>query len=214
MALSKVDYNSINVTAAASKALKWNSSANGFETGDVGGSLILLATETASSDATITFASNIDSTYKEYIFKFTDVHPETNDVNFQVNFRDGGSSYDATKTTTYFSGYHEEDDSPAQVSYETAADLAQSTGVQNLTKGGLGNGNDECLAGIIHLYDPSNTTFVKHFMARVIRYQHDDAARDDYIAGYCNVTAAIDGVQFSMSSDSIQAGTFKLYGVL
>ena len=177
------------------------------------GGLVLLETITASSDLLITFDSNIDSTYKEYQIHFTDVHPATNDVDFSVNFRDGSTAYDATKTSTYFSGYHEEDDSPAQVDYEVAVDLAQSTGVQPLTKGGLGNGNDECLAGILHLYNPSSTTFVKHFMVRVIRYQHDDAARDDYIAGYCNVTAAIDGVQFSMTSDEVDAGTFKLYGV-
>ena len=72
MALSKVDYNSLNVTAAASKALKWNSTPNGFETGDVAGSMVLLATATASSDSTITFDSDIDDTYKEYVFKTLD----------------------------------------------------------------------------------------------------------------------------------------------
>ena len=101
MALSKVDYNSLNVTAAASKALLWNSSADGFETGDVGGALVLLATETASSSDLVTFDSDIDSTYPIYKFVFINMHPATNDVLFQVNFRDGSTAYDATKTTSF-----------------------------------------------------------------------------------------------------------------
>ena len=84
MALSKVDYNSLNVTAAASKALKWNSGADGFETGNIAGALVLLATETASSSATISFTSGIDSTYDEYVFKFINIHPDGNN-RFQFN---------------------------------------------------------------------------------------------------------------------------------
>ena len=34
-----------------------------------------------------------------------------------------------------------------------------------------------------------------------------------YYAGYCNVTAAIDGVIFKMSSGNIDSGTIKLYGI-
>jgi len=34
-----------------------------------------------------------------------------------------------------------------------------------------------------------------------------------HVAGYCNVTAAIDGVQFSFSSGNIDSGTIKMYGV-
>ena len=212
MALSKVDFNNINVTPAASKALKWNSSANGFETGDLGGSMILLSTTTASSSATIDFTSGIDSTYKEYIFKFINIHPANNDVEFQVNFRDGSTAYDATKTSTFFYAYHNEGDSATALSYDTGQDLAQSTGVQTIVLG-QGNGNDESASGYLHLYDPSNTTFVKHFMARISFYQHNNYAFDNYTSGYCNVTAAIDGVQFSFSSGNIDSGTIKLYGI-
>ena len=102
MALSKVDYNSLNVTPAASKALKWNSGADGFETGDVAGALVLLETKTADDDSTITFDSNIDSTYKEYIFKLIDIHPANDDVELNVNFRDGSTAYDATKLIVVF----------------------------------------------------------------------------------------------------------------
>ena len=177
-----------------------------------GGSLVLLSTQTASSSSTISFTSGIDSTYKEYIFKFYNIHPATNNTHLMVNFRDGGSSYDATKTTTVLYAYHDESDSEASVIYSTGSDLAQSTSGQRLTGGG-GNGTDESASGTLHLFDPSNTTFVKHFIGRSITYNHSNYVNDWYSAGYCNVTAAIDAVQFSMSSGNIDSGTIKLYGI-
>ena len=212
MALSKVNFNSMNVTPSASKAIKFNSSNNGLETGDIGGSLVLISTVTASSSSTVDFTSGIDSTYKEYQFHFTDVHPATNDANLQVNFRDGGSSFDATKTTTFFRAYHTEDDGGSGLEYRTANDLAQSTGAATLNIG-AGNENDECTSGILHLFDPSSTTFVKHFMCDSNLYEGGNNSHRALVAGYANVTAAIDGVQFSFSSGNIDAGTFKLYGV-
>jgi len=177
-----------------------------------GGAMTLLETQTASSSATISFTSNIDDTYDEYVFKFYDIHPATDSADFQVNFRDGSSAYDATKTTTFFRAYHDEGDSATTLSYETGDDLAQSTGVQRLATG-VGNDNDQSCSGVLYLYDPSSTTFVKHFLSTVSNSNASDYYNNHYIAGYCNVTAAIDGVQFSFSSGNIDSGTFKLYGI-
>jgi hypothetical protein len=177
-----------------------------------GGSLNLISTQTASSSSTISFTSGIDSTYKEYIFKFTDIHPATDNTNFTVNFRDGGSSYDATKTTTFFQANHEEDGTNGALGYVTGNDLAQSTSSQILIQQN-GNGNDECISGELRLFNPSDTTFVKHFMARSTGNITYDYCYDVFVAGYCNTTTAIDGVQFSMSSGNIDSGTIKLYGV-
>ena len=174
-------------------------------------SLILISTTTASSSATVDITSGIDDTYKEYIIKFYDVHPATDNVTFQVNFRDGGSSYDATKTSTAFYA-HEGESSDSGFGYGSSQDLAQATGVQPLL-GSLGNGNDECASGELILYDPSSTTYVKHYMVKTQYFHQGNYSQIYYVAGYCNVTAAIDGVQFSMSSGNIDAGTFKLYGV-
>ena len=176
-------------------------------------SMILLATETASSSSTVTFASNIDDTYKEYIIKLYDVHPTTDNLDFQINFRDGSSAYDATKTTTMFRSWQLENGTSTGLAYDDGRDLAQSTGVLQIGYD-IGNDNDQSASGYLHLYDPSNTTFVKHFIARCNFTHYQDYQIDQYTAGYCNVTAAIDGVQFSMSSDNIDAGTFKLYGVV
>ena len=214
MALSKVDYNSINVTAAASKALKWNSSANGFETGDPSGTMILLDTFTSDgSDDTATFASSIDSTYKEYVFRFYDIHPETDDTELQVGFRDGSTAYDATKTTTYFNALHYEDGTGGAAAYVAGHDLAQATGFVKIISTGLGSDNDQSCVGELILYDPCNTTFVKHFISRGTAAHQENLTQDVFVAGYCNVTAAIDGVQFKMSSGEIQGGVIKMYGV-
>ena len=176
------------------------------------GGLVLLATETASSSDLVTFDSNINSTYSEYIFKFMDIHPSNNDVALQVNFRDGSTAYDATKTSSYFYAHHNEADTDTGLGYYTANDVAQGTGVQKIALG-LGTGNDESASGYLHLFNPSSTTFVKHFMAVTNQHHSGDYSQVWYIAGYVNVTAAIDGVQFKQSSGNIDAGTFKMYGV-
>jgi len=182
-----------------------------------GGSLNLISTQTASSSSTISFTSGIDSTYKEYVVKFFDVHPETDNNTstnfFLVNFRDGSTDYDATKTTTIFRAYHFEDGSGGVgTQYQTDHDLAQSTGFQKLAQG-MGNDNDQCVTGMLHLFDPSSTTFVKHFLCETSNIHTDNGAYRWNVAGYCNTTTAIDGIQFKMTTGNIDSGTFKLYGV-
>ena len=177
-----------------------------------GGGLNLISTQTASSSSTIDFTSGIDSTYKKYVFKFINIHPATDEAHFTVGFRDGGTAYDATKTTSYILSYHAEDDSETSLAYHAAGDLAQATGFQRILHG-VGNGNDESASGYLHLFDPSSTTFVKHFIAGGSSYNAGSYEYTTYVAGYNNVTAAIDGVQFKMSSGNIDSGVVKLYGV-
>ena len=177
-----------------------------------GGGMTLISTQTASSSANISFTSGIDDTYDEYVFKFYDIHPATDSVKFQVNFRDGGSAYDAVKTSTAFEAYHKEDGSQAALTYQTGNDLAQSTSAQHISDG-QGNENDESCSGKVFLFNPSSTTFVKHFLIEAQMYNGGDFSVHDFIGGYCNTTTAIDGVQFTMSSGNIDAGTIKLYGI-
>jgi len=216
MALSKVNFNSLNVTPAASKAIKFNSNNNGIETGDVGGSLVLLETQTASSSGTLAFTSGIDSTYKEYIFKFIDIHPATDSVQFLFNISaDSGSNYNVTKTSTAFLSEHNENGSVSGLSYNPASDIAQGTGNQRLTLS-IGNDNDQSCSGTLHLFDPSNTTFVKHFIATSQSYAADsiDISMNMFVAGYGNTTSAVNAIQFLFSSGNIDAGTIKMYGVV
>tara|TARA_Y100001937_G_scaffold125655_1_gene192942 strand:- start:23 stop:598 length:576 start_codon:yes stop_codon:yes gene_type:complete len=178
-----------------------------------GGSLNLISTQTASSSSAISFTSGIDSTYKEYIFKFYDIHPASDSVDFQFNLSvDGGSNYNVTKTTTFFRAFNFEDNSAQAVQYQTGEDLAQGTGFQSLSDR-IGNDADASCVGTLHLFDPSNTTFVKHFISRFNRMFSDPVTADDFMAGYGNTTSAVNAVQFKFSSGNIDAGTIKLYGV-
>ena len=205
MALVKYNNNSISAVTAASSLPT--------------GAMTLIKEQTASSSATISFVHGtsdvvLDSTYPIYLFKFINIHPATNETGFTVGFRDGSTAYDATKTSNFFQARHEEDDSSTALSYETSYDLAQSTDFQSLSANTLGTDNDQSFSGEMWLFSPSSTTYVKHFMARGNVYHAANIQQDNFVAGYCNVTAAIDGVQFSMSSGDIDAGTIKLYGII
>tara|TARA_R100000388_G_scaffold84603_1_gene63658 strand:+ start:608 stop:1249 length:642 start_codon:yes stop_codon:yes gene_type:complete len=212
VAISKANFNSFNVTPTASKFITFNSSNNGLAADDVGGALKLISTQTASSSSTVSFTSGIDSTYKEYIFKFYNLHPSAT-AKLQVNFSaDGGSNYNVTKTTTAIQIYHSENtDSDTGFGYSTGGDLAQGTGAAQIGQG-ASTGNDESLAGFLHLFDPSNTTFVKHFLADTFSTSDSYAYRRLH-SGYGNTTSAINAVQFSQSTGNIDSGVIKMYGV-
>ena len=215
MAISKANFNSFNVTPTASKFITFNSSNNGLAADDVGGNLKLLSTQTASSSATISFTSGIDSTYKEYMFKFINIHPETNTTKLQINASaDTGSNYNVTKTTTYFQAYHTESDSATALQYYANRDLAQSTSAQQLKD--IGNTSDDSAAGTLHLFNPSSTTFVKHFFSTFTGPTGESTQNlhNSFVGGYFNTTSAIDAIQFSMSSGNIDSGVIKMYGVL
>ena len=200
---------SINVCNDRSMA-----SITSLPSGVSGSSLVLLETQTASSSGTISFTSNIDSTYKEYIFKYINVHPATNNVDFQfIMSADSGSNYNVTKTTTTFQAYLNEGDSANGLAYGSSRDLAQSTDFQGIVIG-VGNGNDEAASGYLHIFEPSSTTFVKHFISGSNNYRADNESQQHYTAGYGNTTSAVDAIQFKMSSGNIDAGTIKMYGVV
>jgi len=182
----------------------------GVSTGDV----VLLSSQTASDSASLDFTSGIDSTYGEYIFKFYNLNPATDDVNFtfQVNASDdeGGAYDESLITSTFFRAYHTEADATG-LSYTDDRDLAQSASYQILAYG-VGSGADESCAGELHLFNPSSTTYVKHFYARVEEHFSGEAAFDQFPAGYINQPLAITQIDFKMSSGNFD-GTIKMWGV-
>ena len=178
-----------------------------------GGTLILLSTQTASASATISFTTGLDSTYDEYQFHFINCHPATDNVDFQFNLStDGGSNYNVTKTTTVFESYHDEGDTNTTLEYNTTDDLAQSTAFQIIANG-VGNDNDQQVSGTLTLFNPSSTTYVKHFISRSNSYHNNNFIFDTFGAGYGNTTSAVNAIQFKMSSGDIDDGIIKLYGV-
>ena len=184
------------------------SSVSGF-----GDALVLLDTETASGDASISFTSGIDSTYKEYIFKFINIHPATGDALFgwQANAV-GGSGFNETITSTAFSAKHSESDSSAEIGYSGDVDQAEGTAYQPVIPY-VGNASDESGCGELHLFNPSSTTYVKNFYSICNTYDNGSTSLEYFIAGYINTTSAIDEIDFKFSSGNIDAGTIKMYGV-
>jgi len=172
----------------------------------------LLTTNTSSNAASSSFTSSIDSTYKLYIFKWYDVNPATDGAEFTVNFStDAGSNYNMTKTTTLFRAYQNEAGDDTALGYVTSLDLAQSTDYQPIAYD-VGNGADESAAGILWLFNPSNTTYVKHFYSRANVYNNSNLTVDVFVGGYVNSTNDIDAVDFKMSSGNMD-GVIKMYGV-
>ena len=184
-----------------------------------GGSLVHIKTLTASSSATLSFVDGasdvvLDSTYRTYIFKLINIHPATNSAELVFNLSaDTGSNYNVAKTTTTVQSIHSEDGTTAASVVFDPEDLSNGTGFQNLAED-VGSDNDQSAVGELYLFSPSSTTFVKHFISRGQTVQNSATSREDYVAGYCNVTAAIDAVQFKMSSGNIDAGDICLYGIL
>ena len=184
------------------------------------GSMTLIKTVTASSDGTIDFLNGssdvvFDSTYPIYMFKFINIHPATDNKYFQFQTDTGtNTSYNQTITSTSFYAYQEEDGSPATLSYAPGNDQAQGTGFQRLSDE-VGNANDECCSGTLQIFNPSSTTFVKHFISNFSTYYGYGSGyiTHSLIAGYVNTTTALTRVQFKMNSGNIDSGTIKLYGI-
>jgi len=219
MALNKLKFNSLNVTPTAGKAVGFNSSANGLEATLEGGSMRFIKKLTASSSANLSFVNGssdvvLDNTYKEYLFIINNIHPQNDGGYFYVNFSaDTGSNYNVTKTTSTFKARHGEDDSGGALSYVSGTDLAQGTGNQPIALDGVGNANDESTSGYLHLFNPSSTTFIKHFIIASNADIGNANCVTSFVAGYCNTTSAIDAVQFVQQSGNLDAGTITLYGI-
>ena len=181
-----------------------------------GGGLNLISTQTASSSSSLSFTSGIDSTYKEYIFKYINCHPSANIPmwTFQGS-TNAGSSFGVTITSSNFNAYHAENDSEATLEYSGGGDLAQSTNYQRLLTE-VNYSDDGSVSGTLHLFDPSNISFVKHFIATsqgMFGPTSSAYSWNQYVGGYFNTTSAIDAIDFKFSSGNIDSGVIKLYGV-
>ena len=180
-----------------------------------GGTLILLSTQTASASANISFTTGLDSTYDEYIFKFINIHPATDGSRLAFNLStDGGSNYNVTKTSTFFYAYHNEADGDTALGYLPTGDLAQSTSDQRITSAGGNSADaDHAIVATLTLFNPSSTTYVKHFIGVSQYTDTGDYSTNDYVAGYANTTSAINAIRFKMESGNIDDGIIKMYGV-
>ena len=182
------------------------------------GSMTFIKKLTASSSGTLSFVDGasgvvLDNTYKEYVFTFKNIHP-ANDSSSEFRFNmstDSGSNYNVAKTTTHFIAQHAEDNSYVSLEYRAPGDLAQGTGFQPLTVD-IGNDADQNTSGILHLYNPSSSTFVKHFTSTMIATQSSNYMVESFVAGYGNTTSAVDAIQFKFETGNFD-GDICLYGI-
>jgi hypothetical protein len=182
------------------------------------GSQVLIKTITASNTANVDFEHGsssvvLDSTYPIYIIKLINIHGATNDTvfSFQANGA-GETGFNETITSTYFKAGQNEAGNYSVLSYSTGSDQGQATGYQTISEN-MGNENDECGSGELILFNPSSTTFTKHFMCTFQHQQHASQSYQSRVAGYFNTTTAIDQIIFKFASGNIDSGTFKLYGI-
>ena len=211
MTLSKLDANSFDLTD--------NYAFTGTTTGLVSTQkLFLIKNIDASSSSTVDFVNGsnsvvLDNTYKTYLFRIINVHPSTNSGGFAVNFSiDTGSNYNVTKTTTSFVAQHQESGSGGQLGYQTGYDLSQSTSDQEITQNIYAT-DDNSGCGNLYLFNPSSTTFVKHFVSETGSMFANARAWHNFVAGYCNTTSAIDAVRFKFDTGNIDSGRIALYGI-
>ena len=178
-----------------------------------GDGITLISSQTASNSASISFTSGLTSTYKAYKFVFSSIHPRTDDTGFHFNMStDSGSNYNVTKTTTLFTAYHDEADTATSLSYQNLRDLAQSTAFQLISNVDQGNDADQSGSGSLTIFNPSSTTYVKHFISVYNFSNNSNNTVNSFGAGYGNTTSAVNAVQFKMASGNID-GTIYLYGI-
>ena len=177
------------------------------------GSMVLLSEQTASSSASIEFTTGIDSTYPIYKFEFINMHPASSSKMNMFFSTDGGSNYNALVTSSNFSAYHAEDDSATALYNESDSQVAQGSTVPLIRNLG-GDQADSSGVVTMYLFNPSSTTFVKHFMTTdSYVYGSSYGAFSDRKGGYINTTSSVDAVKFSMATGNIDSGTIKLYGI-
>ena len=176
------------------------------------GDITLLQSQTASGSSALSFTSKIDDTYQKYVFKFYNINPatDTQAFGFQVNAA-SGSGFNETITSAHWGADHSESGSSEGLGYQDGEDQQQGTAFQGMPSG-IGNGADESCAGELHLFNPSSTTYVKHFYSRTSEVYSSDIAMDRFTSGYINTTSAIDEIQFKMPSGNFD-GTIKMWGV-
>ena len=177
------------------------------------GGLNLIQVQTASGSSSIAFESKFTG-YKAFLFTFTNVHFSTNTQGIRVNFStNAGGNYNASKTTTHYRAYHQNNGGSNLLGYVTGSDLAQSTVDHQVSEDFVGDENDENISGQMYIYNPNNTTFVKHFLTETNGYHSGDYSVHSHTAGYVNTTSAVDGIKFIPSNGNFDAGTFALYGI-
>ena len=213
-AITRSIANNITTSGVFTSSAITNSSVTGITTlaNVTADGITFISSQTASNSASLSFTSGLTSTYKAYKFVFSSIHPRTDSVGFSFQGSiDSGTNYNVTMTTTFFEAYHNEADTATGLGYEASFDQAQGTGFQRIVLN-QGSDADQSCNGTLQLFNPSSTTYVKHFIANSNSSSASDYSQQDFMAGYFNTTSAINAVRFQMTSGNFD-GTIYLYGI-
>jgi hypothetical protein len=213
-AIARSAANNITTSGVFTSNAITNSSVTGITVlANASDGITLISSQTASSSASISFTTGLTSTYKAYKFVYVNCHPATNTANFTFNLStDGGSNYNVTKTSTFIYSLHNEAGTDQTVAFNGDPALAQETGFQRLADY-ISNNNDAHVSGELTLFNPSSTTYVKHWISRQQSDRADTYCENTLVAGYGNTTSAVNAIQFKYSSGNIDAGTIYMYGI-
>ena len=214
-AIARSIANKITTSGVFTSTAIANSSVTGITTlANASDGITLISSQTASNSASISFTSGLDSTYKAYKFVYVNMNPNDDSVQFRFNgSTDGGSNYNVTKTSTKWGAYHDEADTASGTEFSAGNSLDQSTAFQSLSSvGSIGGGSDECISGELIIFNPSSTTYVKHYISRGNFVADSDYSIDSYTAGYMNTTSAVNAIQFIFATGNFD-GKIYLYGI-
>jgi hypothetical protein len=205
--------NNITTSGVFTSSAIANSSVTGITVlANASDGITFISSQTASNSASLSF-TGLNSTYKAYKFVLSSIHQRTDSEALQFNLStDNGSNYNVTKTTTFFQGYNNEAGNSYGLSYETGQDLAQSTSYQTIFKAQTAT-SDESGSGSLLLFNPSSTTYVKHFIANTSVLHGGEYALNQFIAGYGNTTSAVNAIRFLSTGGTNFDGTIAMYGI-
>ena len=113
--------------------------------------------------------------------------------------------------------YQKESWAAAGLSYVASGEQEQGTAFQNLTEDYVDGDDDVGLVGTVRIFNPSSTTFVKHFLVETVTIKNSSGGPYNvhaFVAGYFNTTTALTTVQFKFNTGNIDAGDICLYGIL
>ena len=175
------------------------------------GGLVKISTVTCSDTATVDF-DNLSSDYNMYIIIGSQIRPATNDIDFQMNFGDDGSTYSKNKTSVYFVKYNNEADSDLGFGTHAGASLGNSTSDQQLMRN-VRNHSNYGKAGQIKAYISGLGQGGNYASYDIYsNYWHTtNYSYATHVSGM--VQANCDCIRFKANSGNIAVGKFTLYGV-
>ena len=178
-----------------------------------GGPTLLRTVDVITATSQIVFSNDLDNSYDVYMIVFTDISPATNSASFRFYTKDSSGAGTPNQTTTFFCAHHNESDASSLHYDDNGKDIANG-GTSYLTEEQENNA-DSSSAGIFYIYQPWNTTYVKHFQSRFSNYNYNARSQDAYTSGYINDAGqSLTYLSFSFSSGNIRAGACaKLYGI-